>query len=317
MLTDEAGSSKKICVIIPCYKVKKQLKKVVESCPSYIDKIFVIDDCCPEGSGTFILQSSSDPRIEVITHATNLGIGGAMRTGYIAAISQQYDIAVKMDGDGQMDSSRIKELTLPILAMEADYTKGNRFFEIEAVQKMPKIRIIGNLGLTFMTKFSTGLWHIFDPNNGFTAIRVSTLRKLNLDKIDNRYFFESDMLFRLSLINARVRDISIPAIYGEEESNLRIKRVMFEFPLKHGRNYLKRIAYTYYLRDFNLASMELPIGLVLSGFGSILGIYSWINGVVTQRPTPTGTLILIAMSFLAGLQLVLAFLSYDTNNSNK
>ena len=317
MLKDQAGSSKKICVIIPCYKVKKHLKKVVESCPAYIDKIFVIDDCCPEGSGAYILQVSNDQRIEVITHNTNLGVGGAMRTGYIAAMSQHYDIAVKIDGDGQMDSSKIEELTLPILDMEADYTKGNRFFEIEAVQQMPKIRIIGNLGLSFMTKFSTGLWHIFDPNNGFTAIRGSTLKKLNLDKFDNGYFFESDLLFRLSLINARVRDVSIPAIYGEEKSNLGIKRVLLEFPLKHGRNYMKRIVYTYYLRDFNLASVELPVGIALSGFGSILGIYSWIHGIVTERPTPTGTLILIAMSFLSGLQLVLAFLSHDTNNSNK
>jgi dolichol-phosphate mannosyltransferase len=317
MLKDETGSSKKICVIIPCYKVKKQLKKVVESCPTYIDKIFVIDDCCPEGSGAYILQATNDERVEVITHTTNLGVGGAMRTGYVAAMSQQFDIAVKMDGDGQMDSNQIEDLILPILAMKADYTKGNRFFEIEAVRQMPKIRVIGNLGLTFMTKFSTGLWHIFDPNNGFTAIRTSILKKLNLDKIDDRYFFESDMLFRLSLINARVRDVAIPAIYGDEKSNLRIKRVLFEFPLKHGRNYIKRIVYTYYLRDFNLASVQLPIGIALSGFGIILGIYSWINGIVTERPTPTGTLILIAMSFLAGLQLVLAFLSYDSSNSNE
>jgi glycosyltransferase involved in cell wall biosynthesis len=316
MLKDEAGAPKKICVIIPCYKVKKQLKKVVESCPSYIDKIFVIDDCCPEGSGAYILQVSNDERIEVIIHATNLGVGGAMRTGYVAAMSQHFDIAVKIDGDGQMDSNQIENLIHPILAMKADYTKGNRFFEIEAVRQMPKIRVIGNLGLTFMTKFSTGLWHIFDPNNGFTAIRGSILKKINLDKIDNRYFFESDMLFRLGLINARVRDVPIPPIYGEEKSNLKIKRVLFEFPLKHGRNYLKRIMYTYYLRDFNLASVQLPVGIALSGFGTILGIYSWINGIVAERPTPTGTLILIAMSFLAGLQLVLAFLSYDSNNSN-
>ena len=125
------------------------------------------------------------------------------------------------------------------------------------------------------------------------------------------------MLFRFSLVQARVSDVSIPAIYGEEVSNLKIRRVLFEFPVKHARNYLKRIAYTYYLRDFNLASVELPFGIALGGFGLTLGGYSWIHGVVTQTETATGTLILIAMSFLSGLQLVLAFLSYDTKNSGK
>jgi hypothetical protein len=216
-----------------------------------------------------------------------------------------------------MDSSKISDLIAPILANQSDYTKGNRFFEVEAVQQMPKIRILGNLGLTFMTKFSTGLWHIFDPNNGFTAISGLFLKKLNLEKIDNRYFFESDMLFRLNLIGARVRDIPLPALYSDEKSNLKIRRVLFEFPMKHARNYIKRIAYTYYLREFNLASIELPLGLLLAGFGLILGMFSWIHGIVTSTATQTGTLILIAMSFLAGLQLILAFLSYDTNSARE
>jgi hypothetical protein len=159
---------------------------------------------------------------------------------------------------------------------------------------------------------SSGLWHIFDPNNGFTAIRKPELIKLKLEKIDDRYFFESDMLFRLSLLNSRVLDVSLPAIYANEASNLKIRRVIFEFPLKHLRNTFKRIGYTYYLRDFKIASIELPLGLLLSAFGLILGAYSWIHGIVTSTATQTGTLVLISMSVLAGLQLILAFLSYDT-----
>ena len=305
------------CVVIPAYKVSKQLVKVVASIGSEVNKIIVVDDACPESSGDLLQKSIVDPRLEIIYHSANKGVGGAVKTGYKRALELGYEVIIKIDGDGQMDSSRITDLIIPILKNEADYTKGNRFFEIESVQEMPKIRILGNLGLTFMTKFSTGLWHIFDPNNGFTAIKSTVLKKLNLDKIDDRYFFESDMLFRLNLLQARVSDIPLPAVYGEEKSNLRIKRVLIEFPLKHGRNYIKRIGYKYYLRDFNLASIELPVGLFLVGFGLILGGYSWVHGIVTATPTETGTLILIAMSFLAGLQLVLAFLSYDTNSSNK
>jgi dolichol-phosphate mannosyltransferase len=306
-----------ICVVIPAYKVSRHIVEVVESLGSEVNKIIVIDDACPETTGNLLLNESIDPRLEVIQHIVNKGVGGAVKTGYKRALELGYEVIVKIDGDGQMDSSKLLELIDPLIEGKSDYTKGNRFFEIDAVQQMPKIRILGNMGLTFMNKFSSGLWHIFDPNNGFTAIRASTLSELNLEKIDDGYFFESDMLFRLNLIQARVSDVPMPSIYGQESSNLRIKKVLYEFPLKHFRNYLKRIAYTYYLRDFNLASIELPMGLMLSGFGLTLGMYSWIHGIVTVTPTETGTLVLVAMSFLAGLQLVLAFLSYDTRNNNK
>jgi hypothetical protein len=213
-----------------------------------------------------------------------------------------------------MDTSKILDLCDPILAGRADYSKGNRFFEIETIKQMPKLRIFGNLFLSFMTKLSTGLWQIFDPNNGFTAISAPMLKKLQLCKVDNRYFFESDMLFRLGLLRARVLDVPLSAIYGEEKSNLNINRVIFEFPMKHLRNFFKRILYTYYLRDFNIASIELPLGISLLGFGFTLGAYNWINGFFTNTATQSGTLVLVAMSILAGLQLTLAFLSFDTKN---
>ncbi len=216
-----------------------------------------------------------------------------------------------------MDTSKIIELTKPISEKQADYTKGNRFFNIAAIQQMPKMRIVGNLALSFLTKLSTGYWRIFDPNNGFTAISQEKLRSIPLEKIDNRYFFESDMLFRLHLCDVIVKDIPLPAIYKDERSNLKIKRVIFEFPLKHLRNFAKRIVYSYYLRDFNLASLELPLGIMLAGFGSILGVYSWIHGIMTSSSTATGTLILISISSLAGLQLLLAFFSYDSNNQSR
>lgn len=275
-----------------------------------------MDDYCPEKTGEFIKINNQDLRVEIIFHEKNFGVGAAMKTGYKRAIESGMDIIVKIDGDGQMDTSRIAELVGPIKAGLADYTKGNRFFNVEAVRAMPKIRIFGNLGLSFMTKLSSGYWQIFDPNNGYTAIEKNKLKSIPLEKVDNRYFFESDMLFRLRMENALVRDVDMPAIYEDEKSNLKIRRVLIEFPLKHFRNFMKRIIYLYYLRDFNLASIELPLGLTLSGFGISLGLYSWIHGLITSSATQTGTLVLITMSVLAGLQLILAFLSFDTNNQN-
>jgi glycosyltransferase involved in cell wall biosynthesis len=307
----------KICVVIPAYEVKDRILKVIGSIGDEVQTILVIDDACPEKSGEFVVDEAKDSRVEVIFHTVNLGVGGAVKTGYRRAMDLHQDIIVKIDGDGQMDTSRIKDLTTPIINGEADYSKGNRFFDIEVMQSMPKIRIFGNLGLSFLAKISTGYWQIFDPNNGYTAITAHKLNAIPLDKIDNGYFFESDMLFRLNLTDATVRDVPMAAIYNNEKSNLKIKRVLIEFPIKHLRNLIKRIAYTYYLRDFNLASIELPVGILLTGFGLILGTYNWIHGIIASSETQTGTLVLIAMSVLAGLQLILAFLAYDTNSSKK
>jgi glycosyltransferase involved in cell wall biosynthesis len=303
-----------ITVVIPSYKVKSHILGVIESIGPEVQKIIVVDDACPEKSGDHVKLTTKDPRVEVIFHTTNLGVGGAVKTGYRRAIEIESDIIVKIDGDGQMDTSEIHKLINPIRNGHADYTKGNRFFDVEGVRAMPKIRIFGNLGLSFLTKLSTGYWQVFDPNNGFTAVSKEKLKLIPLEKIDDGYFFESDMLFRLKMAEAKVVDISMPAIYGDEKSNLKITRIIIEFPMKHSRNFLKRIAYTYYLRDFNLASIELPLGVFLTGFGLLLGLYSWINGMVASTATQTGTLILIAMSFLSGLQFILAFFSYDSKD---
>jgi hypothetical protein len=193
----------------------------------------------------------------------------------------------------------------------ADYSKGNRFYEVETILRMPPVRIFGNLMLSFMAKLSTGYWTIFDPNNGFTAIRVETLKNLPLTKIDNRYFFESDILFRLNLIRASVKDISLPAIYGDEKSNLKVTRSLFEFFYKHNRNFWKRILYSYFLREFTLASIEIFLGTVLLIFGASFGLWNYISNQIANEATPTGTLMLIAMSILSGLQLLLGFFSYD------
>jgi dolichol-phosphate mannosyltransferase len=301
-----------ICVVIPAYRVKAHVLEVIASIGPEVQKIIIVDDACPEKSGDHVMKNNNDPRVEIVFHNANMGVGGAVKTGYKRAMVLGSDVIVKIDGDGQMDTSKIKELIHPISLGEADYTKGNRFFDVEAIKNMPKIRILGNLGLSFFTKLSSGYWKIFDPSNGFTAISGNKLRFMPLEKIDNGYFFESDMLFRLNLADAVVRDVKMPAIYMNEKSNLKIARVLLEFPLKHLRNLMKRIIYTYYLRDFNLASIELPLGIILTGYGSALGIYSWIHGAINATPTQPGTLILVSLTLLTGFQLILAFLSHDT-----
>jgi dolichol-phosphate mannosyltransferase len=304
-----------IAVVIPAFKVSKQILETINQIGPEVNHIIIVDDLCPEGSGELVRTRSLDPRVEVISHHDNLGVGGAMKTGYLRALELRADVIVKIDGDGQMDSSKIPEMVRPIFEGEGDYVKGNRFFDIEAVQSMPKTRILGNLALSFFAKFSTGYWRMFDPNNGFTAISSTALSSIQLGKVDDRYFFESDMLFRLNLARAVVVDFPMNARYGDEQSNLKIRRVLFEFPIKHLRNFLKRVVYTYYLRDFTLASLELPIGMFLTSFGLIFGLLNFEASRNLNQATAPGTLILISISVLAGIQLVLSFFSYDIDSA--
>lgn len=309
--------SQKIAAIIPTYKACNHVLGVINKIGPEICKIYVIDDCCPDDSGDFVANNCKDPRVHIIKHTQNQGVGGAVISGYKAAITDGMDILVKIDSDGQMDPDLILDFVTPILNGEADYTKGNRFFDIEKVRSMPKIRLFGNAALSLMCKLSSGYWNLFDPTNGYTAIHANVAHHLPFNKISQRYFFETDILFRLNTLRAVTIDIPMEAKYGDEVSNLKIPKIIVEFFIKHLRNFLKRIFYNYYLRDMSLASIELPIGLILFGFGSIYGCYHWIRSAHLSTPTPAGTIILSAISILIGLQLILAFLSYDISSLPK
>lgn len=304
----------RIAVIIPCYRVKKHILQVISNIGSEVNIIYVIDDKCPEESGNYVLAQCTDPRVVVRFNNVNLGVGGAVLAGYRAALEDGADIIIKIDGDGQMDPSLIPFFIKPIIDGQADYSKGNRFFNLNQVKSMPGIRLLGNAALSFLNKLSSGYWDIFDPTNGYTAIHADVLRQLPLEKISNRYFFESDMLFRLNLQKAVVVDIAMDAKYGDEISNLKISKVAGEFLFKHIRNLSKRVFYNYYLRDMSLASIELPLGLILFIFGTVFGLTQWANSAAISMPTPAGTVMLAALPTLMGLQLILAFLAFDINS---
>ncbi len=297
--------------------MKAHIIDVIFTIPDFVSWIIVVDDACPEETGQFVKEEIADQRLHVLKHANNAGVGAATKTGYIEALTLGAEIVVKLDGDGQMDGRLIEKLISPIVDGYADYCKGNRFDDVEVVKVMPKLRVFGNLVLSFFSKLSSGYWHVFDPNNGFTALKRDALTRLPLTKIENRYFFESDILFRLNLIGARVVDVPMQPIYGDEVSNLNIGRAIPEFLLKHLKNTWKRIIYTYYLRDFNLASIELPLGLLLILGGTIRGIIAWRLSIVYGESAPTGTVVLVAVMILMGTQFLLAFLNQDINSSQR
>lgn len=306
-----------IAVVIPSYRVKEHVLGVIARIGPLVGKIYVVDDRCPDGSGHFVRSNCSDPRVKVLFNEQNLGVGGATMAGYRRALQDGCEIIVKLDGDGQMDPSLIPALIAPIMRGEADYTKGNRFFALENLEGMPSVRLFGNAVLSFITKVSSGYWSIMDPTNGFTAIHGGALSLLALDKIDRGYFFETDILFRLNTIRAVVREVPMKAVYGDEQSSLRIGKVLREFPAKHLKRLFKRIGYSYFLRDFNVGSIEIVAGLLLLAFGVSFGGYHWYQAIGQQTATPTGTVMLAVLPIIVGMQLVLEAISLDVRNVPK
>ena len=303
-----------IAVVIPCYRVKGQILQVVKGIRPEVGKIYVIDDACPEGSGLYVRENCSDPRVEVIIHPKNLGVGGAVKTGYRKALEDNVDIIVKLDGDGQMNPLLIPKLVEQIRNKQADYVKGNRFYNLDSLRKMPGIRRFGNAILSFVNKMVSGYWNVMDPTNGLTAISAIALKHLPLEKIDDRFFFEQDMLFRLNTIRAVVMDYPMNAEYGQENSNLKIRNVLFSFPVKYMNRFFKRIFYSYFLRDFNIGSLELVLAFLFMGFGIIFGSIKWTHSIVSSQPATAGTVILAGLPVILGFQSFLSFLHFDLTN---
>lgn len=309
-----SGAVPEISVVIPCYKVKAQILDVIAAIGSEASKIYVVDDACPVGSGQFVLDNCTDPRVRVLKHESNKGVGGAVMTGYRAAIADGAKVIVKIDGDGQMDPGLMMDFVEPILDGRADYTKGNRFYDPEQLSSMPLVRLLGNGVLSLMAKLSSGYWQSFDPTNGYTAIHANIANLLPFHKISERYFFETDILFRLNTFRAVVADVPMAAKYGNEVSNLHILKCIGEFTAKHARNFFKRVIYNYYLRDVSLASIELPVGILMFFGGLIYGLTKWYEYGSQNLTTPPGTVIVAVLPILLGVQFILTFLSYDIAN---
>jgi glycosyltransferase involved in cell wall biosynthesis len=301
----------RIAVVIPCYRVTRHVLEVIERIGPECWRVYVVDDCCPDGSGELVRTQCPDPRVVVLRNAVNLGVGGAVMAGYRRAIEDGATVIVKIDGDGQMAPELLPCFVAPIVAGEADYAKGNRFFDLSQLSRMPGVRLAGNTLLSFMAKLSTGYWHVFDPTNGYTAIDARVADRLPFDRISRRYFFETDVLFRLNALRAVVVDVPMDASYGDEVSNLRISKVVGEFAYKHCANFAKRVFYNYFLRDMSVASFELLLGAAMLLFALVFGTVEWLDYRERGVAAPTGTVMLAALPALLGVQLLLAFLSYD------
>lgn len=310
-------TSVSVAVVVPAFRSRDKIIQVLAKMPGTVDAVFVVDDACPENTGDHVILECKDPRVEVLKNEKNLGVGGAVIVGLRRALETEAEIIVKLDSDGQMDPGDIHKIIEPLVQGKADYSKGNRFNSLDDLQEMPRKRIFGNAVLSFMSKLSTGYWSINDPTNGFIAFSRGSLKAINLGKLRQRWFFESDILFRLGVIRAVVHDVPIKARYADEKSNLKIRKVLWEFIRRHNVNFLKRVFYTYYLREWSPISFQMPASLILLGVGSAFGLHFWEVSSETGQSATSGQVMLSVLPLILGFQLLLSSLALDAMNEPK
>ena len=306
----------KIAVVIPSYRAEQHILDVLSGIPDFVSIIIVVDDCSPDATAKLV-QNHKDPRIILVAHKENQGVGGAVLTGYQKALELSAEIIVKMDSDDQMDPAYLPQLLVPILTGKADYTKGNRFIHLKELSAMPILRRIGNAGLSFLTKGASGYWNIFDPTNGYTAIHAAIIPMLDISKLHRRFFFESSMLIELGAIRAVVQDVDIPARYQQENSSLSEWKSLFDFPPRLLQGFLWRLFTQYFIRDFGALSALFILGTILSTFGLCFGFYHWYLSSMSSITASTGTVMLAVLPLLVGMQLLLQALIVDIQNAPK
>jgi dolichol-phosphate mannosyltransferase len=302
-----------IAVVIPAYRVAAQIAGVLARIPADVRHIIVVDDASPEPVEE-ALSGIRDSRLVVLRHESNRGVGGAMKTGFRKALDLGADIVVKIDGDGQMDPALIPRFVEPLTSGDADFTKGNRFDDLSFVRLMPALRRAGNLALSFLVKLASGYWHLFDPCNGYLAVRSSVLERINLERLEERYFFEISLLCEAYFAKAVLEDVPMRPVYGGEPSSLSPIGSIASFAPRLIRRSLHRVFLSYFMRDFNVVSIFVVAGLPAVLFGAAWSAYHWVRSIQTQIAATTGTVVIGMLAIVLGFQLLLQAVVLDVGN---
>jgi glycosyltransferase involved in cell wall biosynthesis len=302
-----------IVCVIPAYRARATVCAVVRDVLRYCDAVVVVDDGCPQHSGDAVAHEfGGNDAVRVLRHERNGGVGRAMKTGFAESVRMGASVVVKVDADGQMDSEYIPRC---VELFEADpdliYVKGNRFANTDVLRRMPKLRLFGNAVLSLLVKFSSGYWNLLDPTNGYIAFNGFALAEIDIEQFADSYFFEISVLCALGLKNAHIAELEMLTIYGNETSSLSIRKVAFEFPPKLFLLFLRRLVLRYFLFDINLGTLYLVFGVVLIVAAASLGIFEWIQSATVGTPRTTGTIMLVVLPALIGIQLFLNALMYD------
>ncbi len=299
-------AGKTVAVVVPAYDEERLLPTTLAGIPDFVDRVYVVDDASRDRTVERARQAqASDRRVEVIVHDRNRGVGAAIVTGYKRALEEGVDVVCVMAADNQMDPGDLARLVEPVARGEVEYAKANRLVTGEAWTTMPKARYLGNATLSLLTKIASGYWHVADSQSGYTAVSRQALERLDLDRLYPRYGFPNDMLVRLNVIDARVRDIPSRPVYGVgERSGIRYSRVVPAISRLLVKAFFWRLWQKYVIRDFHplVFFYVLGIALFLAGLG--LGIAE-VALRALGNAIPAATIVLVALLLVFGSQLVL------------
>ena len=308
---------KTIGVVVPAFREEQLLPTMLAGIPSFVDRIYVVDDASPDGTAERTLEAATaDSRIELIRHQRNLGVGAAIVSGYRRALSERIDATAVMAGDNQMDPDELEGMALPVVRGELDYGKANRLFTGKAWQQIPHYRYLGNAVLSLLTKVASGYWHVADSQAGYTVISLRMLELIDLDGVYTRYGFPNDMLVHLNVWNARVRDIPSRPIYGVgERSGIRLRKVVPRISWLLLKGFFWRLREKYVIRDFHPLVFFYLLGFAMTAVGLILGIVEAALRFAGNGITPA-TVVLVALLLISGSQFTLFAMWFDME-SNK
>jgi glycosyltransferase involved in cell wall biosynthesis len=301
---------KTVAVVVPAFDEEHLIGTTIAGMPELVDRVIVVDDASTDGTAA-AAETSSDPRVEVITHEKNQGVGAAILTGYQRALEHGADVTCVMAGDNQMDPDDLEAIASPVARGEVEYAKANRLFTGEAWKLIPHSRYLGNATLSLLTKFASGYWHVADSQSGFTAISLATLERLELDRLYPRYGFPNDMLVHLNVLDARVRDVPSRPVYNiGERSGIRYSRVIPTISWLLLKAFFWRLKEKYVIRDFHPLVFFYVFGIVMFLAGVCLGISEIVLRILGNE-IPPATVVLIALLILFGSQFTLFAMWFD------
>jgi glycosyltransferase involved in cell wall biosynthesis len=303
----------RVAAIVPAYNESLLIAKTIRTMPDFIDHIVVIDDCSTDDTADKAV-AAGDPRLVLIRHKRNTGVGGAVLDGHRRALKLGADVNVVMGGDAQMDPAYLPDLLDPIAEEGVEFTKANRFFSRTSYSGMPRHRVFGSIVLSFMTKLASGYWHLFDPQNGYTATSRSALERIDLDDVSLGYQFENDMLIRLNIADVWARDVPVPAVYGDEVSGMRMRKVVPAIGGLLLRGFWRRIMLKYVLYSFSPVALFLFSGLALFLLGA--GFGTWVCYEAMRDQVPSAATVMAATApLLTGIHFMVNAMMLDIQES--
>jgi glycosyltransferase involved in cell wall biosynthesis len=305
---------KRVAVVVPAHNEEKLIAETIRGIPQFVDRIYVVDDRSTDGTADAV-RALADPRVELLEHERNLGVGGAILTGYFKARDDRIDVTAVMAADAQMDPDDLETLAGAVARGEVDYAKANRLFTGQAWEVIPRYRYLGNAVLSLLTKIASGYWHIADSQSGYTAISLQYLDLLDLERIYKRYGFPNDLLVHLNVWNARVRDYPSRPIYGVgERSGIRLRKVVPTISWLLFKGFFWRMRVKYVIRDFHPLVFFYALGIVATLLGLGLGIAELVLRILGNNITPA-TIVLVALLLISGSQFTLFAMWFDMESN--